>query len=608
MTPSDLVRLLAETNLALAAGVIVVVAARKGVRRLFGAAAAYGLWLLPALAAVAVSLPPRTVESPGPLLEASPGPIAALGELPAPALQGLALTPGADLATMVLWGWIAGAVAMGLWLAARQLQFMREVARGRAGPAVVGFLRPRIVLPAHFEIRFTRRERRVVLAHERTHLLRGDAQVNGAVALVRCLCWFNPMAHLGAHLMRVDQELACDASVIARYPKSRAPYAQALLKAELAARPLPLGCYWPARSAHPLTERMAILQRDPLPRHRRLAGAAFVAALATVAGTAAWAARPPEVVAAMGAHRSVAALPQPAGARGPEPIERSTPVPSAPVQAPLPGVVVTSPLQAPTKVAPEELAQVARPSADLDEEGRTQSRVPVPAATPSPTQPQERVSRPLLLASLQPTIKSASLPRPPPSTADLPSWSQTPTAAEMQAAYPPAAARANYASSATLECTVAADGGLTDCRVAKEGAPGFGAAALSVAPKFRLPTTSPSGAPIVGRTVRPRIGWVNPSNATATLTIRDEGGPVGIVAFNCRVRAHGSLDNCVVVDANPRGRAAFAVTGEVALRFRAPAGAAEFSRIRVIVAVVPNRLAVTNALTCSNDNCGGPPR
>jgi beta-lactamase regulating signal transducer with metallopeptidase domain len=179
MTTSDLARLLAETNLALAAGVIVVILARRWVRRLIGASAAYGLWLLPALAAAAVALPPRTVEIVGQPAAASPGPIFALS---APVLEGARLAPRPDLAAVMVWAWMAGVAAMGLWLLAHQLRFVREAKRGQAGPAVVGLLRPRIVLPAEFEGRFTRREQLVVLAHERTHLLRGDAQVNGVVA------------------------------------------------------------------------------------------------------------------------------------------------------------------------------------------------------------------------------------------------------------------------------------------------------------------------------------------------------------------------------------------------------------------------------------------
>src|SRR5258705_297126 len=91
------------------------------------------------------------------------------------------------------------------------------------------------------------------------HLPRHDSRVNAALALARCVNWFNPMLHLAAHLIRIDQELACDAAVVAALPGARKSYAQAMLKAQLAARPLPLGCYWPAPSAHPLAQRIRLL-------------------------------------------------------------------------------------------------------------------------------------------------------------------------------------------------------------------------------------------------------------------------------------------------------------------------------------------------------------
>jgi hypothetical protein len=189
------------------------------------------------------------------------------------------------------------------------------------------------------------------------------------------------------------------------------------------------------------------------------------------------------------------------------------------------------------------------------------------------------------LASLLLAAQEAPPSRPPPSMADLPAWSRTPTAAEMRAAYPAEAAKANYAAAAVLECTVGADGGLTDCVATNEDAPGFGAAALTVAPRFRLPTKSPSGVSTVGRTIRFPIVWVNPSAATVSLTAPRDDGPRGAVAFNCRVRADRSLDNCVVVDAIPPGGAAIGRAREAALRFKAPASSAEFSRILVNVAL-----------------------
>jgi beta-lactamase regulating signal transducer with metallopeptidase domain len=81
----------------------------------------------------------------------------------------------------------------------------------------------------------------VVLAHERVHLERGDPPVNAALALLTCVNWFNPAAHVMSHWLKIDQELACDARVVAAHPKARKAYAQAMLKTQLAARPLAPG-------------------------------------------------------------------------------------------------------------------------------------------------------------------------------------------------------------------------------------------------------------------------------------------------------------------------------------------------------------------------------
>ena len=56
---NDLIDLAVRVNLALAAGIAVVLLLRAPARRWFGARIAYFLWLLPALAAGACFLPPR---------------------------------------------------------------------------------------------------------------------------------------------------------------------------------------------------------------------------------------------------------------------------------------------------------------------------------------------------------------------------------------------------------------------------------------------------------------------------------------------------------------------------------------------------------------------
>jgi TonB family protein len=174
---------------------------------------------------------------------------------------------------------------------------LRRAERPGFGPALVGVIRPWIVTPADFEVRFGAVERELILMHEEVHLARGDAAVNALACALQAACWFNPLAHLGARLMRIDQELACDAAVIERHPGRRRVYAELLLKTQIAAQPLPLGCHWPAPngflgSEHPLKERIAMLKApSPATLTRRLGlAAAALTGLACAAG--AWAAQP----------------------------------------------------------------------------------------------------------------------------------------------------------------------------------------------------------------------------------------------------------------------------------------------------------------------------
>jgi beta-lactamase regulating signal transducer with metallopeptidase domain len=225
-----------QANVAAAAGILFVAAARLTVRRRFGPEAAYQLWGIPPMATLIglalffVNLPKGFTAEP------------ALAALAGPALL----------------VWLLGVAATAAVFALAQARFQAELAAGRAGPAVVGFISPRIVMPAEAD-GYAAEELELIRAHERTHVARKDPRAIALLTLAQCLCWFNPMIHVAARLLRLDQELACDAAVMLRRPKSRALYASTLLKTQLAATPLPLGCYWPARGRHPLEVRVALL-------------------------------------------------------------------------------------------------------------------------------------------------------------------------------------------------------------------------------------------------------------------------------------------------------------------------------------------------------------
>jgi beta-lactamase regulating signal transducer with metallopeptidase domain len=194
-----------------------------------------------------------------------------------------------------MYGWAIGATIVFAGLTLQQRRFIHSLgllasvggnvyrAAGSVGcPAIVGLLRPRIVVPVDFDTRYTTEERELILAHERMHLRRADLVVNALLAGARCIFWFNPLVHWADRLVRFDQELACDAAVLRELPKARRTYANAMLKTQLVAEALPLGSHWSAR--HPLKERIMRLQSASPGRVRAAVGLLAVVVL-VVAGS-----------------------------------------------------------------------------------------------------------------------------------------------------------------------------------------------------------------------------------------------------------------------------------------------------------------------------------
>lgn len=147
----------------------------------------------------------------------------------------------------LLWLWGAGVFAMAAWCFAsiyqlkRRLQQQRHVASSKLscyidpanqGPAIFGFFRPHLLLPADFHHRFSRSQRRLILQHELYHWQRGDLHANLLAIMLLCLFWFHPLIWLAYRRYRADQELACDADVLQKQPLStQLCYANALLAA-----------------------------------------------------------------------------------------------------------------------------------------------------------------------------------------------------------------------------------------------------------------------------------------------------------------------------------------------------------------------------------------
>ncbi|KQY27707.1 peptidase M56 [Caulobacter sp. Root487D2Y] len=259
---------LLRTQAAAAAAVLLVLLLRGPMRAAFGAGLAYRLWALVPVAAIATVFPSLSET---------------LGSGAPPPLM------GEERAVMVMAVWLAGCVALATVILLQERAFRARAQAGRAGPAVMGVFWPRVVLPADFAARFDEQARKIVDLHERAHIKRGDPVANLAIAAIQVLGWCNPLIHVGALCARLDQEMACDASVLSLRPNLRRTYAQALVEAHTRRTGSPLACFF---AAHPLLLRVKLLARPEPSYRRQTAGAAAIALMAVITALGVWTVTP----------------------------------------------------------------------------------------------------------------------------------------------------------------------------------------------------------------------------------------------------------------------------------------------------------------------------
>lgn len=368
---------------ALLMGLVLLV--RERVAAAFGPRIAYLLWLLP-LARMLLPRLPQVAHRPVTLnmsmdldLPIDP-PMPALPALPTlpsvPALPAAPIVPGrfdwilSHAPTLVLIVWLGGAVIHFGWQIGLYRRFVSAALRGSAllcrtcgiavhrgphvgGPAAVGILRRRILLPADFTTRYDPAERRLVLAHEVAHHVRGDLIANAVALAILSLHWFNPFARRAYRAFRTDQELACDATVLAHEAPELMPvYGAALVKSVHAATPA-AACA--IGSAQMLKRRLKMMAKPHRSRLRQIgggliAGATIVGGLClTASGSVAAPSHLPGIQLAVmrmdgapmsfdhdnGSSMRAATLVASALAKAPTPVVARAPKPAKPAQKPV---------------------------------------------------------------------------------------------------------------------------------------------------------------------------------------------------------------------------------------------------------------------------------
>lgn len=100
-----------------------------------------------------------------------------------------------------------------------------------SAPALMGLLRPVLLVPATLPAAISQEELRLVLMHEAGHVRRRDLPLHWLSLLIVAAHWFNPLCWLAAWLFRADREAACDAAVLrACDDDRRGVYGRTLLK------------------------------------------------------------------------------------------------------------------------------------------------------------------------------------------------------------------------------------------------------------------------------------------------------------------------------------------------------------------------------------------
>jgi TonB family protein len=162
-----------------------------------------------------------------------------------------------------------------------------------------------------------------------------------------------------------------------------------------------------------------------------------------------------------------------------------------------------------------------------------------------------------------------------------PDWLHKPTGMDLAAAFPSKAIQDGVAGHASIKCNVTIEGFLERCQILSESpeAYGFGAAALQLAPQFRMSPKIRAGKP-VGSEVTIPINWgaPPPNGPQATLGQRRllmdppwtaaptleqvrgawpagaAGVSAGQAALRCAIGRDGGLKECSVISEIPEGK------------------------------------------------------
>lgn len=169
---------------------------------------------------------------------------------------------------------VAQARAMGL----RRLPELR-VSDAIRSPQVSGLWRPVVLLPAGQGL--SAGEAALALAHELTHLRRGDLWMGWVPGIAQRLFFFHPMVAWAMREYALNREAACDAQVVQQHDAAPQDYGRLLLRLGVA-HPLHAGLAGASPTFLNLKRRLALLQLSDQANTPRWRSALIIALVAAI--------------------------------------------------------------------------------------------------------------------------------------------------------------------------------------------------------------------------------------------------------------------------------------------------------------------------------------
>ncbi len=153
-------------------------------------------------------------------------------------------------------------------------------------PFASGFFHQVVVLPSHVVSQTDIAEIKLILAHEMTHLRRGDTLVGLLQLLVQVLWWFHPLVYwLNREVRRIREE-CCDTDVVTQLKCQPANYARCLLNMlELHQQLRPSKELVGLSPLEVTAKRMQNIMRTPKRKQHRLSQTLYALSLITFALT-----------------------------------------------------------------------------------------------------------------------------------------------------------------------------------------------------------------------------------------------------------------------------------------------------------------------------------